>query len=101
MKRRLRPILAALCLVLALLPVTALAADRSSGYDGQDLPAAPTVDGNTWTVTPDNAQYTLDGAYGSIDGKTIHFDSRYLHRCSGVGPYQQIRRQRNEILLQR
>ena len=39
------------------------------------LPAGPIVSGNTWTVKPANAQYTLDGAYGSIDGKTIHFST--------------------------
>lgn len=30
---------------------------------------------NVLIVNPDNAQYVLDGAFGSIDGKTIHFSS--------------------------
>ena len=42
----------------------AVAAD--TGYGGEALPAAPLVNGDTITVTPDNAQYTLDGAYGSM-----------------------------------
>ena len=45
--------------------------EKGAGYGGEVLPAAPIVDGNTITVTPENIQYTLDGAYGSIDGKTI------------------------------
>lgn len=51
----------------------AVAAD--TGYGGEALPAAPLVNGDTITVTPDNAQYTLDGAYGAINGKTIHFSA--------------------------
>ena len=50
-------------------------APTETGYDGKALPAAPLVNGDTITVTPDNAQYTLDGAYGSINGKTIHFSA--------------------------
>ena len=49
--------------------------DPSKGYGGVDLPAAPIKNGDVWTVTPENAQYTLDGAYGYISGKTIHFSS--------------------------
>ncbi len=37
------------------------------------LPEAPTVSNDVWNVTAANAQYVLDGAYGSIDGKTINF----------------------------
>ena len=44
-----------------------------TGYNGETLPEAPTFDGDQIYVTPVNAQYTLDGAYGSIDGKTIIF----------------------------
>ena len=33
--------------------------------------AAPTVSGDEITVTPENAQATLDGQYGSINGKTV------------------------------
>ena len=62
MKKLLSGVLALLMLAV-MLPVVSLADDT--------LPAAPTMNGNEWTVTPDNAQATLDGAYGSIDGKTI------------------------------
>lgn len=37
------------------------------------LPAGPDMSGDIVNVTAANAQYTLDGAYGSIDGKTINF----------------------------
>ena len=45
------------------------------GYMGAVLPAAPVVSGNVMTVNTENAQYALDGAYGSIDGKTINFSA--------------------------
>ena len=45
------------------------------GYMGAVLPAAPVVVGNVMTVNTENAQYALDGAYGSIDGMTIHFSA--------------------------
>ena len=44
---------------------------RDAGYVNNPLPTGPTKNGDVWTVTPVNAQFTLDGAYGSIDGKTI------------------------------
>ena len=47
----------------------------NKGYDGKDLPTGPAKDGDVWTITPENAQYTLDGAYGSISGKTINFSA--------------------------
>lgn len=37
------------------------------------LPATPVMNGSVINVTAANAQYTLDGAYGSISGKTINF----------------------------
>ncbi|MGN0846754.1 MAG: hypothetical protein ACI4RA_05150 [Kiritimatiellia bacterium] len=49
------------------------------GYKDKDpnnyaeLPTAPVVSGDRIDVTAANAQYVLDGAYGSIDGKTINF----------------------------
>lgn len=49
--------------------------DQAKGYAGADLPAAPTVSGDVITVTPANAQYALDGAYGSINGKTVRFSA--------------------------
>ena len=45
------------------------------GYMGAVLPEAPVVSGNVMTVNTENAQYALDGAYGSIDGMTIHFSA--------------------------
>ena len=39
------------------------------------LPAKPIETDDVWIVNPSNAQYTLDGAYGSIDGKTIVFSA--------------------------
>ena len=62
MKRFLSILLAVLMLAV-MLPVTAMAEET--------LPTAPTMNGNEWTVTTENIQATLDGAYGSIDGKTI------------------------------
>ena len=70
MKRKLLSILLTLCLAFSLLPTVALAA---GGYGGSELPAAPGMSGNVINVNAENAQYTLDGAYGSIDGKTINF----------------------------
>ena len=45
------------------------------GYMGAVLPEAPVVSGNVMTVNTENAQYALDGAYGSIDGMTIKFSA--------------------------
>ncbi|WP_180326731.1 right-handed parallel beta-helix repeat-containing protein [Raoultibacter phocaeensis] len=56
-----------------------VAVDLSAGYGGTELPAAPRKEGAVWIVTPENAQYALDGAYGPIDGKTIRFSG---------GPYE-------------
>ncbi|MCD7817483.1 MAG: hypothetical protein LUH07_00290, partial [Lachnospiraceae bacterium] len=47
----------------------------TTGYENATLPTGPDMSGDVITVTPENAQYTLDGAYGSIDGKTVHFSS--------------------------
>ena len=62
MKKLLSVVLAFLMLAV-MLPVTAMAEET--------LPTAPAKNGNEWTVTTENIQATLDGAYGSIDGKTI------------------------------
>lgn len=62
MKRFLSILLAVLMLAV-MLPVVSLADEQ--------LPLAPTRNGDEWTVTTENIQKTLDGAYGSIDGKTI------------------------------
>lgn len=60
--------LLAAIVALPLLPGTGIAAESA-------LPDGPAASGDVWTVTPENAQETLDGAYGSIDGKTIHFSA--------------------------
>ena len=79
MKKISLAILLAMVMLLTLLPTGAMALDTTTrdttGYDGEALPAGPDTSGDVWTVTPANAQYTLDGAYGSIDGKTINFSS--------------------------
>ena len=85
MKKRVFGLLLALAMVACLLPTTAMAdvtptTDRTGPYDNDtanpdSLPAAPERNGDVWTVTPENAQYTLDGAYGKIDGKTIRFSA--------------------------
>ena len=50
---------------------------RALGYatagTAAELPAAPDMGGTVVNVTAAQAQYVLDGAYGSIDGKTINF----------------------------
>ena len=61
--KRFLSILLAILMLAVMLPVTAMAEET--------LPTAPTKNGNEWTVTTENIQATLDGAYGSIDGKTI------------------------------
>ncbi len=79
MKKISLAILLAMVMLLTLLPTAAMALDTptrdTTGYDGVELPAGPDTSGDVWTVTPENAQYTLDGAYGSINGKTINFSS--------------------------
>ena len=85
MKKISLAILLAMVMLLTLLPTAAMALDTptrdTTGYDGVELPAGPDTSGDVWTVTPANAQYTLDGAYGSINGKTINFSS---------GPYDEV-----------
>lgn len=85
MKKISLAILLVMAMLLTLLPTAAMALDTTTrdtdGYDGAALPQGPDVSGDVWTVTPANAQYTLDGAYGSIDGKTINFSS---------GPYNVV-----------
>ena len=93
MRRRLLSLAMALAMALSLLPMAAWAEEEpsttdtvappaannslderdTSGYGDEALPAAPDISGEVITVTPENAQYTLDGAYGSINGKTIIF----------------------------
>ena len=79
MKKLLAAILA-LVMALSLCSVSwADESERTKGYkevgaaDYSELPAAPDMSGTVVEVNAANAQYTLDGAYGSIDGKTIKF----------------------------
>ena len=61
-------------MVVCFMPTVAFAEGGETpetGYGGNDLPEKPIISGDTITVTPGNVQYTLDGAYGSIDDKTI------------------------------
>ena len=85
MKKISLAILLVMAMLLTLLPTAAMAlytpTRDTTDYDGAALPQGPKVSGDVWTVTPENAQYTLDGAYGSIDGKTINFSS---------GPYDEV-----------
>ena len=60
----------ALALVMCL-GVTTMAWAEETGYNKEALPTGPDMSGTVITVTPENAQYTLDGAYGSIDNKTV------------------------------
>ena len=76
----------------ALFALSASAEDtRTLGYatsgTAAALPAAPDMSGAVVNVTAAQAQYVLDGAYGSIDGKTINFtesvaDTLVLGRAS-------------------
>ena len=61
--KKLLSVVLALLMLAVMLPVTAMADEA--------LPTAPTMNGNEWTVTTENIQATLDGAYGSIDDMTL------------------------------
>ena len=75
MKKKLLSALLVLAMMLIMVP-TAFAVETSdTGYGDGILPAGPTEQGDVLTVTPENAQYTLDGAYGDINGKNIHFSA--------------------------
>jgi len=83
-RKLLSALLLSLLMVMAMIPATASAgnvatastgARDTTGYENATLPTGPDMSGTVVTVTPENAQYTLDGAYGSIDGKTINFSS--------------------------
>ena len=79
MKKRLLGVLLAVMLVASLgiigasADVSTSGVDRTAGYDSAVLPEGPDMSGDVINVTPANAQYTLDGAYGNINGKTINF----------------------------
>ena len=79
-----------LATILALVMALGLTTMAWAGNEGPDM------SGTVVTVTAENAQDVLDGKYGSIDGKTIHFaqgtyEKLYLARviadetCLGSG----------------
>lgn len=73
--------------VAKLLPVDPRTLGYATSGKAEALPAAPDMSGEVVNVTAAQAQYVLDGAYGSIDGKTINFtesinDTLILGRAS-------------------
>ena len=62
-----------LALVLALGLCSVSWAEGETGYKNQALPTGPDMSSTVVEVNAENAQYTLDGAYGNINGKTIKF----------------------------
>ena len=60
-------------MVVCFMPTVAMAETGhvQTGYGTDTLPTGPDMSGDVINVNADNIQYTLDGAYGSIDGKTI------------------------------
>ena len=73
--------------VAKLLPVDPRTLGYATSGKAEALPATPDMNGAVVDVTAAQAQYVLDGAYGSIDGKTINFtesinDTLILGRAS-------------------
>ena len=68
--KKLLAIILALVMALGLCSVSWA---EETGYKNLALPTAPDMSGAIVEVNAENAQYTLDGAYGSINGKTIKF----------------------------
>lgn len=73
--------------VAELLPIDPRTLGYATSGKAEALPAAPDMSGEVVNVTAAQAQYVLDGAYGSIDGKTINFtesinDTLILGRAS-------------------
>ena len=62
-----------LALVMALGLCSVSWAEGETGYKNQALPTGPDMSSTVVEVNAENAQYTLDGAYGNINGKTIKF----------------------------
>ena len=62
-----------LALVMALGLCSVSWAEGETGYKNQALPTGPDMSSTVVEVNTENAQYTLDGAYGNINGKTIKF----------------------------
>ena len=73
--------------VTKLLPVDPRTLGYATSGKAEALPATPDMNREVVDVTAAQAQYVLDGAYGSIDGKTINFtesinDTLILGRAS-------------------
>ena len=64
-------------MVVCFMPTVAMAetGNVQTGYGTETLPTGPDISGNIINVNATNIQYTLDGAYGCIDGKTIVLSS--------------------------
>ena len=62
-----------LALVMALGLCSVSWAEGETGYKNQALPTGPDMSSTVVEVNAENAQYTIDGAYGNINGKTIKF----------------------------
>ena len=78
--KKLLAIVISMAMIVAMIPVGVFAGNEGvtptaegTGYNGVKLPAGPDMSGTVVNVNTENAQYTLDGAYGSIDGKAIVF----------------------------
>ena len=78
--KKLLAIVISMAMIVAMMPVGVFAGNEGvtptaegTGYNGVGLPAGPDMSGTVVNVNTANAQYTLDGAYGSIDEKTIVF----------------------------
>ncbi len=68
-----KKLLAAMLALVMALGLCSVSWAAETGYKNLALPTAPNMSGAIVEVNAENAQYTLDGAYGSINGKTIKF----------------------------
>ena len=68
-----KKLLAAILALVMALGLCSVSWAAETGYKNLALPTAPNMSGAIVEVNAENAQYTLDGAYGSINGKTIKF----------------------------
>lgn len=68
-----KKLLAAILALVMAVGLCSVSWAAETGYKNLALPTAPNMSGAIVEVNAANAQYTLDGAYGSINGKTIKF----------------------------
>ena len=79
--KKLLAIVISMAMIVAMMPAGVFAGNEGvitpttagTGYNNEELPTGPDMSGAKVNVNAANVQYTLDGAYGSIDGKTINF----------------------------